>query len=202
MKGLLALKIAAISLAGVLLVAALSYYNFIVPEDNTISLPLYSTVPDFTLDVYDGDGLNGKYSLQDSLDEGKIVILNFWETTCNPCIHELPHFNKLKQNYGDAVEVVAIHGTFVTEDVQEFINSSDIRDEDWKTYEGVIFAQDAAVVEHVDQKLTTYKAFGGKNAYPVTAIVSSHGMFAYSWTGSMQTYKQLEDAYLKVKNNH
>lgn len=210
MKGLLALKIAAISLAGVLLAAALSYYNFIVPEDNTISLPLYSTVPNFTLNVYEGEGLSGKYSLQDSFDEGKIVILNFWETTCNPCIHELPYFNRLKQKYSEEVDIIAIHGiNFETFDnVQAFINDPqkhpadhpDIDSSDWKTYD-ITFAHDAVVIEYEDQELSTYKAFGGKNAYPVTAIINAHGMFAYSWTGSMQTFKQLEDAFLKVKNN-
>lgn len=199
-KVFLALKIVAVSIAGIVLALALTYYNFIVPEENFSGVLLHTMAPNFKLSVYDGEGLNKEYSLEDS--RGKVVILNFWATTCNPCIHELPYFNALKKKYGDEVEVVAIHGTFVTEDVQAFINNPSKHDDlDWKTYEGVIFAQDVAAVEYDEQILTAFKAFGGKDAYPVTAIINAEGVFARVIHGSI-TYKKLEDEYIKVKKAH
>ena len=39
---------------------------------------------------------------------GKVVILNFWGTTCAPCVEELPYFEQLKTTYPD-VEILAIH---------------------------------------------------------------------------------------------
>ena len=33
--------------------------------------------------------------------EGKVVLLNFWATWCQPCITELPDLDRLQQNYAD-----------------------------------------------------------------------------------------------------
>lgn len=38
--------------------------------------------------------INGKKWNSDSL-KGKVTVLNFWFTTCKPCILEMPHLNKL-----------------------------------------------------------------------------------------------------------
>ena len=148
------LEIVAWALVGILLVFALVYYNFVVPDEKVYPVQLHTKAPNFTLQVYDGEGLNDEYTLEESLAEGKIVILNFWGTTCNPCIHELPYFNRLKQKYGDEVEVVAIHSVTVLDDVQSFINNPndhladhpEIDSSDWRTYD-ITFAQDARVVE-------------------------------------------------------
>ncbi|MDN3619997.1 TlpA disulfide reductase family protein [Polaribacter undariae] len=40
---------------------------------------------------------------------GKVVVLNFWFTTCPPCKKELPHLNKLKEKFkGKDVVFIAI----------------------------------------------------------------------------------------------
>ena len=196
------LAIVAWSLAGVLLVFALVYFNFFVPENNVDSLGVGNKAPNFTLQVYDGSGLNGEYTLETSLAEGKVVVLNFWGTTCDPCIKELPHFNALKEKYGDEVEIIAIHNIDIAPgvDVQKFINSSKLRTEDWTTYD-IIFAQDARVIEYNGQMLTAYEAFGGKDSYPVTAIINAKGVFAYGRPASFQEYSDLEQAFLQAKNS-
>jgi cytochrome oxidase Cu insertion factor (SCO1/SenC/PrrC family) len=38
--------------------------------------------------------LNNKLWDSDAL-KGKVVVINFWFTACKPCIHEMPHLNKL-----------------------------------------------------------------------------------------------------------
>lgn len=42
------------------------------------------------------------------LDEyrGKVVVLNFWATWCEPCRDEMPSFNRLKARMGDAPFVI------------------------------------------------------------------------------------------------
>ena len=196
------LEIIAWSLAGLLLVFAFVNYNFFVSEKEVIPYEKGETVADFTLEVYDGNGLNGEtFTLSESLAEGKVVILNFWEITCNPCIHELPYFNKLKQEYAEQVDVLAIHSVDAPSAaaVQEFINNADVRDEDWKDYD-IIFAQDAENIRYNGQVLTAYEAFRGTDAFPVTAIISADGVFTFSWRGSL-TYEILEEAFLQAKNS-
>ncbi|SEV92183.1 Thiol-disulfide isomerase or thioredoxin [Chryseobacterium wanjuense] len=40
--------------------------------------------------------------------KGKITFINFWSTTCEPCIKELPYLNKLKETLGTQVNFLAI----------------------------------------------------------------------------------------------
>ncbi len=39
--------------------------------------------------------------LQTLIDDGdhEVTVLNFWSTTCAPCIKEMPHFNQLEKEY-------------------------------------------------------------------------------------------------------
>jgi thiol-disulfide isomerase/thioredoxin len=40
---------------------------------------------------------------------GKLVLLDFWETGCVPCLHAIPHLNILQQRYGAyGLEVIGI----------------------------------------------------------------------------------------------
>jgi peroxiredoxin len=42
--------------------------------------------------------INGK-SLSLAALKGKVVVINFWFTSCSPCIQEMPHLNNLVTNY-------------------------------------------------------------------------------------------------------
>lgn len=50
--------------------------------------------------------------------EGKPLVLNWWHTTCAPCIIEMPGFNELAEQYGERVSFVA-----VTDDERENVRS-------------------------------------------------------------------------------
>lgn len=49
--------------------------------------------PDFTLPSLDGKNI----SLSDYA--GKVVLVNFWSTTCDPCMVEMPHLVKLYEKH-------------------------------------------------------------------------------------------------------
>ena len=42
-------------------------------------------------------------ALEEILDQyqDKILVINFWATTCPPCLKEMPHFNELERNNTD-----------------------------------------------------------------------------------------------------
>jgi cytochrome c biogenesis protein CcmG/thiol:disulfide interchange protein DsbE len=60
-----------------------------------------SPAPDFT--VQDTDR---KVRLNDL--KGKIVILNFWTSWCEPCIVEMPSLSRLQKQMGSKVTVLAV----------------------------------------------------------------------------------------------
>ena len=64
-----------------------------------LALKLNTPAPDFVLKDLQGV----KQAL--SAYKGKVVILNFWSTTCPPCVQELPSLNDLyrEQKHGDLV---------------------------------------------------------------------------------------------------
>jgi len=55
------------------------------------------SLPTFALKTLDGKIINSE-SLK-----GKAVMINFWSTTCGPCILEMPQLNQLKKDYKDVV---------------------------------------------------------------------------------------------------
>ena len=57
---------------------------------------------DFSLDNLDDDGV--------SLSEqaGKVVVISFWATWCQPCLQELPHMNDFQREFSDDLVVFAI----------------------------------------------------------------------------------------------
>lgn len=64
---------------------------------------LPAAAPDFQ-----AEGADGKmYPI--SAYRGKIVFLNFWQTTCPPCKEEMPSMERLQQTFaGEPFEIVAV----------------------------------------------------------------------------------------------
>jgi len=74
--------------------------------------------PDFELKDLQGNS----WSLQEL--RGKVVVLNFWFTSCAPCIQEMPELNKLVQSY-KSKEVVFLAMTFNdTKQVNTFLQKN------------------------------------------------------------------------------
>lgn len=61
--------------------------------------------PDFELETVAGESLK----LSDL--RGKKVMLNFWATWCPPCKKEMPEIQKLYEEHGDEIEIVAVNLT-------------------------------------------------------------------------------------------
>ncbi len=81
---------AALALAGVA-IAALLYFG----RGHGTGAKALPVAPDFTLTQIDGQ------PLQLSSYRGKVVLLDFWATWCDPCRDEIPHFVELQKMYGN-----------------------------------------------------------------------------------------------------
>lgn len=61
-----------------------------------------NSAPDFEL-----DNLNGTTTALSSF-AGKAVFINFWATTCPPCVAEMPHFQALYEDWSGSNEVIIL----------------------------------------------------------------------------------------------
>ncbi len=120
-------------------------------------------------------------------NKGKVVIINFWYTSCTPCVQELPHFDSLYKKYSDDVVVIAIHEASIynsnPQAVKDFISSQ---------FEGfsILFGYD-------DLNSQYYSILGGKQAWPMTIIVDQEGVVSFVRQGSL-THDALEAEIVKL----
>lgn len=78
-------------------------------------LELGDQAPDFTAEVNDGS----MFTLTEQKD--KVILLNFWATWCGPCVEEMPAFEKIYQEYGDQVAILAVNSMEDKGTVDQFI---------------------------------------------------------------------------------
>jgi thiol-disulfide isomerase/thioredoxin len=124
--------------------------------------------PELTVEQLNGE----KLSFNDLI--GKTVIINWWATTCGPCIAEMPGFNKIKEQYKENPNIVFIaiaHNT--KEQVSRFLENREFN-----------YIQTLASAEAI-------KLFG--NSYPKHVIINSAGKICfYSTGGSHNTTLEIE----------
>ena len=77
----------------------------ITTEDlSSATLKLGDVMYDFTVTTPDGE----KITLSEMLKEKKMVLINFWYTSCSWCVTEFPYMEQAYQQYKDKVGIVAV----------------------------------------------------------------------------------------------
>lgn len=124
-------------------------------------------LPDFSVQCVDGSS----FSL--SGQRGKVVVINLWATWCTPCVRELPNFDRLLRERGDAVAVLALHSPPVTADVAAYLADYSY---------SMPFA--------VDEDGSLSAKLGASTVLPQTIILSPDGVVTYNQAGSL-SYEEL-----------
>lgn len=71
--------------------------------------------PEFTLPQLDGG------DLRLSAYRGKVILLDFWATWCDPCREEIPHFVELQQRYASSgLQIIGVSMDDSSEPVRPF----------------------------------------------------------------------------------
>ena len=134
------------------------------------SVAVGSPAPEFELVKLDNQ------TLKLSELRGKIVVINFWATWCEPCKVEMPFFEKLHQSDSANLEILGINFDEPTPQVEQFV-------EEYRLNFPILLDPGGEV-----QKL--YRVRG----YPTTFIVDDNGIIRYHHIGLI-TEDQL-DHYL------
>lgn len=75
----------------------------------------HAAAPDFTLSDLAGQ------KLRLSTYRGKVILLDFWATWCDPCREEIPHFIALQNKYRDqGLQIIGVSMDDGPEPVREF----------------------------------------------------------------------------------
>lgn len=156
-------KILCAAALAAVLIGALWYCNRAPSEDmREIGSAEGMLCPDFSAELYGG----GTFRVSEQ--RGKVTVVNFWATWCAPCCEELPQFDRLREEFGNTVSVVAVHSKLQTDDPQAFL--------DGKGYE-ISFAWDADG--------SAAEAVGGAAVLPQTVVLDRDGVIVYNRAGSL-----------------
>ena len=80
--------------------------SLVTDEDiSTATLGLGDVMYDFTVTTSEGEEL----TLSEVLAEKKMVMLNFWYTTCSWCLKEFPLMDEVYQDYKEDIEIIALN---------------------------------------------------------------------------------------------
>jgi cytochrome c biogenesis protein CcmG, thiol:disulfide interchange protein DsbE len=111
--------LAAVSGAVVVGVLALLWFGLQQKEiagSKVVGVP-FSSAPNFSLGLFDGS----TFTLSDSLQTGKPVVVNFWASWCGPCADEAPLLQDAARRYADRYTFVGVNVQDLDSDAQAFI---------------------------------------------------------------------------------
>jgi len=98
--------------------------------------------------------------------KGKVVLLNFWATSCGPCKLEIPWFVEFQKTYKD--KGFAVIGVAL--------------DEEWDVVKPYIAARQVNYPVVVGTEAVD-KAYGGIEALPTTFVIDRQGRIASTHVG-------------------
>lgn len=127
-----------------------------------------SQAPDFEIARNDG----AAFRLSDH--EGEVVLLNFWATWCGPCINELPAFERLYEEYGDKIQILAIDSSDDAETMEKFLEKTDFS---------------FPVACDADQSVSKKYPSEG---IPYTVLIGKDGLVAETFTGARSAEEQYQ----------
>ena len=152
-------------------IGAMTSEEILTEIDNTRANTVYEEgdrMYDFTVNTYQSAYTQSTISTEEL--RGKVIVLNFWYISCGPCVEELPFIEEVQEKYGESVVTIALHkNNHEVSGVQSFINAVNLNNNkiDWSNWE-IVFGQDIGADKY-------FKMYGGKAAYPMTAVIDGNG---------------------------
>lgn len=147
--------------------------SLITDEDiSTAQLGLGDVMYDFTVTTWDGE----KVQLSELLKTKKMVMLNFWYTTCSWCMTEFPIMAEVYEQYKDEIEIVALDPLDGAPAVQSFQQSN-----------GLPFK--------VADCPASWSAVFGVQGYPTSVFIDQYGVICLVESGAITSNSPFISAF-------
>ena len=131
---------------------------------STAQLGLGDIMYDFSVTKPDGT----TYKLSDVLKEKKVVLLNFWYTTCSYCVQEFPLMQAAYEQYSDKVGIIALNPLNPSAEVGNF-----------QTANGLTFDMASCPA--------SWSNVFNVQGYPTTVVVDRYGRICLVESGALLT---------------
>lgn len=139
-----------------------------------VQYELGDIIRDFTVTTTTGD----KFTLSEVLKEKKAVMINFWYSTCSPCINEFPYMQSAYEKFSDDLEIIALNN---------YPGDNDKTVKDFKASMGLTFpvAKDYSTLGNAFNLL----------GYPTSIIVDRYGTICLIEVGGLTSEKPFLAAF-------
>ena len=160
------------------------------PSEGDMSVPAENGKPKENSDLmkfpsFEGKDLDGNEVKSSTLFAGNTVtVVNFWFTTCSPCVGEIPELEALNKKLSEkGGEVVGINSFTLDGDKTAISEAKDVLMKKGATYKNIWF----------DSKSEAGKFTSGLYSYPTTYVVDKNGnIVGDPIVGSITGKKQME----------
>ena len=142
--------------------------------------------PSFT-----GKDLDGNEVKSDDLFSGNAVtVVNFWFTTCGPCVGELGDLEKLNKELGEkGGELIGINAFTLDGEKKSISEAKEVLDKNGASYRNVYFDSDSDAGKFTE----------GVYAYPTTYVVDRNGnIVGNPIVGAISNKNQMEELQKQI----
>ena len=155
--------LAALGVAGYLGLRALVKDQMSKVNDINLSVSKGQEAPDFALPLTDGS----EAKLSELLKDKEVVVLNIFASWCGPCEKEFPDMEKTYQKYKDKMEIVAVSGDLVLDEMEDMVK--------YKEEHNLSF-----LIGMKNESIDSLKVGG----FPTTYIIDRNGRIVFSQSGA------------------